>query len=105
MIFALLLQLPPFRTSGQPLRHIAGTPPPSPLLFLQREEFSFFFLRRLASNFIARANSEFSSSFREISRELSQAGGVGVRVRVRVWVYIFCDDDGNDDGGGDDDDG
>ena len=33
-VFALLLQLPPFRNSDQPfepLGHLAGTPPPSPL--------------------------------------------------------------------------
>ena len=53
---ALLLQPPPFRISGQPLGHIAGTSPPSPTLlrcapsFLSREEFSFCFPRRLASN-------------------------------------------------------
>ena len=42
--FALVPQLPRFRNSDQPLGHIAGTPPPSPLRsmpsFLSWEEFT-----------------------------------------------------------------
>ena len=47
-IFALLFSLPPSRNSDQPLGHIAGAPPPSPLRFV-----SCFFVARKLHPFFA----------------------------------------------------
>ena len=53
-VFALLLQLPPFRNSDQPLGHTAGTIPSSPLRcipsFSSREKSSILFPLQPVSN-------------------------------------------------------